>query len=117
MPHKNLLAGVIAFTTGLSFAVASVLLPQHVYVRARVYDTVGPIRCVNTKVLCDDTGTLICVVIIPVSNGAGTQTAKTDGSSGFTTYKAGCETALGGTGSAPLTAIDLDYSIYELLSY
>jgi hypothetical protein len=115
MKTKNVALAVAAFTLALGSAFASMFTSQHVFVHARINDINGSIRCVDTNVSCDDAGSLVCTVVVPVTNGSGTQTAKTDGTSGFVAYKAQCATPLSTNNATPLNASPSS-TIYELIN-
>jgi hypothetical protein len=114
MTKKRVLMPIVTFTLAAAAAVGSVFADQNVFVHARLTDITGVIRCVNTNVSCDDTGSSICTVVVPVLNGAGTQTATTNGSSGFVAYKTGCATALRSKSSVALNASPT-FQVYELI--
>src|SRR5882672_9091881 len=63
MIMKNLILLISAFALGVSAAFASLLVPEDVYVRARLAPA-GPVHCVNTYAQCDRTGFNLCTVIV-----------------------------------------------------
>jgi len=83
MKSRNFVLASAAFVFAIGGAIASAFAPQNVWVKARLIQN-GPIRCVNTAVQCDASGTNTCLVHVPTSSTGGTTAASTSGT--FKTY-------------------------------
>jgi hypothetical protein len=108
MKTKNVSLAIFAFVFAIGTAFASFLAPEDVFVHAKLKsDPDGPTVCVNTGVQCDNTGTAICTVTVPITGG--TATASTGGT--FRPYRATCQVQLNATqdsagGSSSVQTID-----------
>ncbi|MBT1688299.1 DUF6520 family protein [Dawidia soli] len=101
MKTKNLSLAAFALVLAVGSAFASFLAPENVYVRAKLKsDPNGLTQCVNTGVQCDDAGSNLCTVNVPVTGG--TTQVQTDAT--FRPYRVTCQVQLHNTSAAPISS-------------
>jgi hypothetical protein len=113
MKIKNAILAAFAFTFAMSSALATMFIPENVYVRAKL-SAAGAARCIQTSAQCDNSGFSICTIVL-ATTGAGVQVATTNGSSlgGFIAYRVGCLVPLFNSNNNILVATP-SQSVYTL---
>jgi hypothetical protein len=62
--------GLITFFVSALAIGANLLAPENVYIKAKLSCQSGaPTVCMDCRVQCDNTGTFLCKVIVPLSSG------------------------------------------------
>jgi pyruvate/oxaloacetate carboxyltransferase len=102
MKTKSLILVAFAFAFAIGSAFAALLIPEDIYVRAKLKtDPSGPTQCVNTLKQCEFGAGAICTVVVPVTGG--TATASTTGT--FKTYRGtNCVTVLSSPSNTDVTS-------------